>query len=99
LSVRGGTDAIKYYGLIGYLDQRTMWTASGGSYKRYNLQSNIDAKILDNLTLRFDLSGRVEDRNFSNRGWGTGTLNSIWGDFWVTSPAQPAAFPDPDKLP
>src|SRR3546814_3749696 len=61
LSVRGGSDRIKYYGMVGFLDQRTMWVESGGAYKRYNLQSNIDAKISDNLNLRFDISGRSEE--------------------------------------
>src|SRR3546814_750326 len=100
LSVRGGSDRIKYYGMVGFLDQRTMWVESWGAYKRYNLQSNIDAKISDNLNLRFDISGRVEDRDFSARGWGSDNpLGSIWGDFWSTSPTAPSSLPDPTKLP
>ncbi len=101
LSVRGGSESIKYFGLFGYLDQETMWKESGGRYQRYNLQSNIDAKILDNLTLEIDIAGRSEDRKFSSRSWSTtdrGALpNNIWGDLWNTTPTAPRSFPDPTK--
>lgn len=46
LSIRGGSNKIKYYGYIGYNDQETIVKTGGGSYKRYNVQSNIDAKLL-----------------------------------------------------
>ncbi len=99
VSVRGGTENIKYFGLVGFLDQRTMWVESDAKYQRYNFQSNIDARISDELNLRFDLSGRLEDRDFSARGWGAGAQSTIWADFWTTSPASPSALPDPGKLP
>jgi TonB-linked SusC/RagA family outer membrane protein len=95
ISVRGGSEKIKYFGLIGFLDQETMWVESDGSYKRYNFQSNIDAEISNNLSFRMDFSGKVEDRNFTSRDWST----DIWRDFWVTSPTAPASFPDPARIP
>lgn len=95
LSVSGGSDKVKYFGLIGFLDQETMWKQSDAFYKRYNLQSNLDAKILDNLSLRFDISGIVEDRNFTGRDWS----QSIWNAVWVTSPTIPSSYPDPTKIP
>ncbi|MCK0148225.1 TonB-dependent receptor [Arenibacter sp. F26102] len=95
ISVRGGSEKIKYFGLIGFLDQETMWVKSDGNYKRYNFQSNIDAEITEDLSLRLDISGKVEDRNFTARDWST----DIWGDFWLTSPTVPASFPDATKIP
>src|SRR3546814_15759746 len=86
--------------MVGVLVERTMWVESVGALKRYYLQSNIDAKIADDLNLRFDISGRVEDRDFSARGWGSDNpLGSIWSDFWSTSPTAPSSLPDPTKLP
>lgn len=46
VSIRGGSDKIKYYGFVGYLNQQTMIKKNGGKYERFNYQSNIDAKIL-----------------------------------------------------
>jgi TonB-linked SusC/RagA family outer membrane protein len=101
LSVRGGSDKIKYYGFLGYLDQGTIWKKSGGNYNRYNLQSNIDAKITDQLSLQLDLASFYEVREFpwrQNDGGGGDGGGSIWQDFWSTFPIYPASLPDPTKI-
>ncbi len=96
LSVRGGSDKIKYYGFFGYLDQESMWKTNGGNYGRYNLQSNIDAKITDNLSMQLDLSSVVENSKFPNRTQNAG-INSLWQDLWNSLPIYPASLPDPSK--
>ncbi|MDB5250249.1 MAG: SusC/RagA family TonB-linked outer membrane protein [Segetibacter sp.] len=96
LSVRGGSDRIRYYGFLGYLDQKTMWKTGGGDYKRYNFKSNIDAQILDNLSLQLDIGSIVENRDFPLR-MANGGVNGIWQDFWTTRPIYPASLPDPTK--
>lgn len=96
ISIRGGSERIKYYGFLGYLDQETMWKKSGGGYKRYNLQSNIDAKILDNLSMQLDMATAIEQRDFAWRYYSGGS--DVWNDLWNTSPMFPASFPDPDKI-
>jgi TonB-linked SusC/RagA family outer membrane protein len=96
ISIRGGSDKIKYYGFFGYLDQETFWKKNGGNYDRYNLQSNIDAKITDNLSIQLDLSAVVENSIFSLRPQDAGT-NSLWQDLWNSLPIYPASLPDPTK--
>lgn len=96
LSVRGGSDKIKYYGFFGYLDQESMWKTNGGNYGRYNLQSNIDARITDNLSMQLDLSSVVENSKFPNRTQNAG-INSLWQDLWNSLPIYPATLPDPTK--
>lgn len=96
LSIRGGSDRIKYYGFVGWLDQQTVWKHGGGDYNRYNIQSNIDAKITDNLTLQLDLSSIMEYRHFPWRPMAEGA-NTVWQDFWGTLPIYPATLPDPKK--
>lgn len=98
LSIRGGSDKIKYYGFLGYLDQGSMWKKNGGDYKRYNFQSNIDAKILDNLSLQLTIASTVEDRNFPARPQSTGT-GGVWSDLWFSLPIYSSSFPDPTKIP
>ncbi len=56
----GGNDRVKYFTSLGVYDQSG--NVRGFSYRRYNLRSNIDAKVAKNLTLAFDLSARMEDR-------------------------------------
>lgn len=96
ISVRGGSDKIKYYGFIGYLDQETMIKIGGGGYNRYNAQSNIDAKITDDLTLRFDFSGAFEKRKFPIRG--IDNNGPAWQDLYTTRPFYPSSYSDTTKL-
>src|ERR1035437_3407090 len=65
ISVRGGTEKIKYFFMLGGFSQASMWKAVGGNqdYKKYNFRSNVDANITKNLDISVDFSGRVEDRN------------------------------------
>ena len=96
LSVRGGTDKIKYFGFFGFLDQQSMWKASGDEYKRYNFQSNIDAKILDNLTLQLDVSAIYET---ALNPWRNISAGDIFSDLWYLLPIYPTSLPDPTKTP
>ena len=70
LSIRGGTDKVRYYVLANYFSQ-------GGNYKysnageydsqtkftRYNFRSYIDININRYLSTRLDLGARITDRN------------------------------------
>lgn len=70
LSIRGGTDKVRYYVLANCFSQ-------GGNYKysnageydsqtkftRYNFRSNIDININRYLSTRLDLGARITDRN------------------------------------
>ncbi len=97
LSVRGGSDKIKYYGFIGYMDQETMIKKNGGYYKRYNLQSNIDAEITKDLSLLIDIASNIDNSDTNIRGMGIG--GNMWQDFWNTLPYYPSHLPDPTKIP
>lgn len=96
MSVRGGSEKIKYYGFFGYTNQETMIKTSGGEYSRYNLQSNIDASITDDLSMQIDISMNIEDRSFPFRGMRTDGY--MWQDLWGTLPYYPAKLSDPSKI-
>ncbi|WP_069658088.1 SusC/RagA family TonB-linked outer membrane protein [Arcticibacter eurypsychrophilus] len=96
VSVRGGSEAIKYFGFLGYLDQETIMKRSDASYSRYNLRSNIDAKITRGLRATMDFSTIIEDGKFPSRN--LDVTNSIWSDLWNTRPTSPAVLPDPTKV-
>ena len=58
LNLTGGTEKINYFVSAGYLDQGSNYNADVLSYQQYNLRSNIDAKIYDNLKLTFNMGAR-----------------------------------------
>ncbi|MBN2480787.1 MAG: TonB-dependent receptor [Bacteroidales bacterium] len=61
LSVNGGTDNVKYFISGGYLNVGSPYEKSFTYNKQYNVRSNIDATINDNITISLDLAGRIDD--------------------------------------
>ena len=71
LSVRGGTEKVKYYASLGSTFQDGIYRNSATNYKQQNARINLDAKIGEQLDIRFDMAGRLEDRNFPPRSAGS----------------------------
>ena len=98
ISVRGGSERVKYYGYLGYEDQKTVWKTSGGNYSRYNLLSNVDAKISKSFSMELDLASTLYNRKYPPRlASTTGVNNAAWEDLFRTLPTYPATLPDPTK--
>jgi TonB-linked SusC/RagA family outer membrane protein len=97
LSIRGGSEKIKYMGFFGYQNQGTMIRRNGGDYSRFNIQSNIDAKITSRLSLSIDLFAAYENRKFAGRPLSAGR-SGAWQDLYGTRPWYPTTLPDPTKL-
>jgi TonB-linked SusC/RagA family outer membrane protein len=60
LSLRGGTEAIRYFVSLGYLDQDGLY--SSNNFKRYNVLSNIDVQATKTTKITLDLIARLENR-------------------------------------
>lgn len=58
LNVAGGNKETKYFVSAGYINQGSLYKADVLNFKRYNIRANIDAKIVDNLNLSFNIAGR-----------------------------------------
>jgi TonB-linked SusC/RagA family outer membrane protein len=101
LSVRGGSEKIKYYGFVGYMNQETVWKLSDPDFTRYHIQSNIDAQINDQLSLRFDftnINGLVRTTQQDQFGYPNNSLEA-WGKYHQHLSMFPATLPDPSKRP
>ncbi|MGQ1947302.1 TonB-dependent receptor [Geofilum sp. OHC36d9] len=98
ISVRGGSERIKYYGFLGYLKQETLWKKNGGDFQRYNFQSNVDMKLTDNLDMKIDVSSVVRDLNETKRNMSR-DYPELWQDLWFSNPMYRSDFPEDDKLP
>jgi TonB-linked SusC/RagA family outer membrane protein len=70
LSVNGGSDNIKYFMSAGYFDEKGNFSNLG--YKRYNIRSNVDAKISKDLTVSLTMDGNIKK---SDRPWWTYDFN------------------------
>lgn len=91
IGISGGTDRVKVYGFLGYTKQETIIKNNGGGYERYNLQTNFEAKILDNLKLTVDVNAVAENRLFSYLGIGTG--DGLWSALYQSDPRLPVTLP------
>lgn len=60
LGASGGTEKLKYYASVGYYDEKGSF--ENISFKKYNLRSNIDAQLTDNLSMRLDIDGSIRNR-------------------------------------
>lgn len=58
VSIRGGSDKVKYFSTLGYLDQEGV--VKNTNFKRYNVRTNIDAQMNDILSVALDLGLRQE---------------------------------------
>lgn len=62
LSVRGGSEAVNYYVSLGYYKEEGLLKSKDLNYDRYNIRSNVTAKLANNLTADVMLSGRYDER-------------------------------------
>ena len=58
LNLTGGTENINYFVSAGFLDQGSNYNSDVLSFQQYNLRSNINAKITDDLQLTFNIGAR-----------------------------------------
>jgi TonB-linked SusC/RagA family outer membrane protein len=97
VSIRGGSEKIRYYAFLGTLNQGSFWKKNGGDYKRYNFQSNVDANILDNLSMNITVSNIVDRINSTNRPQNAGGY--LFADLYNNQPMYPSSLPDASRIP
>ncbi|WP_436415485.1 SusC/RagA family TonB-linked outer membrane protein [Petrimonas sp.] len=91
LSVRGGSQAIQFFGSLAYLHEGDMFTdydnykgySPNYNFDRFNFRSNIDAQLTKTTELKLDISGfySLKNTNFNNEG-STGRA-----DWWMWASA------------
>ena len=93
LSVSGGSEKVDYFFSLGYLYQDGIYKSNGVDLNRYNVRSNVDIKLTDNLSVGLDLSSRRtvnHDVPFSSQ--------QIFQTIGTTTNRYPASYPDPNKM-
>ena len=84
LSATGGTEKIKYFVSGGFTDQTSNFTSGDYDYNRYNLRSNIDAEITNDLSVSLDFSYRARQIDRANFD-----VNAMYNDLGTAKPVYP----------
>lgn len=98
ISVQGGSEKVKYYMSVGYLDQESLFTSGDWNFQRYNTRSNVDMQITDDLSVSFDLSYNREQRNepFVENSNDASLIDDTWLELSSAQPVFSAYLPDPE---
>lgn len=89
MSVSGGSETIQYYLSMNGLTEDGYYENSATRYNEYGFRSNIDGHLSDNITLSFDVLGRLEDRNYPTESAGATFRMLMRG-----KPNEPAFWPN-----
>jgi TonB-linked SusC/RagA family outer membrane protein len=89
VALTGGAERLGYYLSLGTLTEDGYYQNSATRYNQYSFRSNLDGKVSDKLNVRFDVTGRLEDRNFPARSAG-----SIFRSLMRGKPNLPAYWPN-----
>lgn len=86
LSLRGGSDKIKYFLSGQYLKQNTMYKGGFDYYKNQNATANIDIQATNNFKIGINVLYRNEFK--INPGYG-GLFSELWGAYPYLVPIYP----------
>ena len=92
LSLRGGTENVKYFTSFGLQDQEGAFRSGDLDYQRYNVRSNLDVKISNDLNMRVDMAYSKDFRNSPGV-----SVSTMYNQLETTKPMYPAVLPDPDR--
>lgn len=62
VTVRGGSDAVRYFVSLGYNEDNGLLRSGIQYYKRYNFRSNLTANLTRDLTMTVNLGGRWSEQ-------------------------------------
>lgn len=94
LSIRGGNDKVKYYVAAGYLHQTGLLQSNDQQVRRYNVRSNVDIQLLDNLSISLDLAG-----TWNNTDVPALSMWDTYANIFIARPTDPAYWPNHNYAP
>ena len=83
ISANGGSDIFNYFLNFGFMNQEGFFKSKDMQYDRYNVRSNVSAKIMDGLQVTLNLSGSTDKRDRQQRdSW------DIFSALWRSVPTS-----------
>ncbi|MFW5945023.1 MAG: SusC/RagA family TonB-linked outer membrane protein, partial [Bacteroidota bacterium] len=89
ISAQGGNEDIQYFVSGDYLSRGGMYKGGDLKYNRYQMRSNVDAKVSENLDVGVNLMGRVRKKHESAQ-----SPESIFHRVQLAKPMLVARFPN-----
>lgn len=93
-AVTGGSESIRYRVSLEGLTEDGILVNSASGYDQLGFRSNIDGDISDNINVKFNLHGRLEDRNQPAWTRAGGTYRAAWELLQRGKPNEPAFWPN-----
>ena len=99
VSISGGTDRIKYYGYFGYNRQELQFKPNSGYYDRFNFQTNVTAKVTDQINVGMNMQYMKDCKNYPSGGDLFQDGTNFWeGIIYSADPRYPLYLPDESLL-
>lgn len=76
VTISGGSDKMKYFASMGYLNEVGLWKSGDLNYKKYNMRLNVTSKITDNLESEINISGVLDPKNEPMMGVGNALFST-----------------------
>ena len=89
LQISGGSDNLRYFSSLGYVNQDAYYHASATRYQQYNFRTNLTAKVNDYITTTLGIMVRREQRKFP-----TESAGSIFRMLMRGRPTEPEVWPN-----
>jgi len=91
VSLRGGSDRVKYFLSGQYEKQDGMYKGGASFYKQYQTRANIDVNVTDNFKIGVDALYRNQYRNSAVQGY---DADGIFSELWNAYPYLVPVYPD-----
>lgn len=93
LSVRGGSKNTAFSVSAALIDVGSIYENGISDYKQYNVRSNLDIRVNKRFNIKFDISGRQENR-INPSGWPDAGRAGIFKVAYRTYPFIPVIWPN-----
>ena len=89
LQINGGSEQVRYFASLGYLNQEAFYKNTATKYKQYNLRLNMDADVSPYISTWLGVSVRREDRRYP-----TQNSDAIFRMLMRGRPTEPEVWPN-----
>ncbi len=84
ISASGSTDRVNYFFNLGYMYQEGFFKTGDNNFRRYNIRSNVEAKITKDLTASLQVGGIINQRDKQYQN-----TMEVFKSLWRTPPGEP----------
>ncbi|MEO6456230.1 MAG: TonB-dependent receptor [Ginsengibacter sp.] len=89
LSITGGTENLRFFTSLGYVNQDAIYHNSATRFQQYNFRTNLSAKVNEYVSTSFGIMVRREQRRFP-----TESAGSIFRMLMRGRPTEPEVWPN-----